>query len=131
MPAKAGIHTASAQPLGQARFDWMIALWRGNRALLRRRRAEFERWNEQVARLGRDAGSGNAEILAFGQRWLGLIDLGEIDEAVAFFSAQDANRQNSWPSIARNGRGSRQLNHAASSTPQKDRSHCRGRSVPS
>lgn len=72
----------TAAPLDRPQFDWILALWRAARAVHDRDHAGFVRWNDEVARRGALAGSRNAEVLAFGQRWMALIELGRVDDAV-------------------------------------------------
>jgi len=53
--------------LGQPRLSWIVALWKGMRALLQGRFAECERQNTQAAVLGRRGGVSRAGALATAQ----------------------------------------------------------------
>jgi hypothetical protein len=71
-----------AAPLADPRFDWVTALWRAMRALYDDRVEDFLNWNDEVRVLGEQAGSAGAEVLAVGQRWLGLVGLGLTGDAI-------------------------------------------------
>ncbi|MGI8776515.1 MAG: AAA family ATPase [Acidimicrobiales bacterium] len=53
--------------LGQPRFSWSVALWRGMRALLQGRFAECERRNAEATTLGRRAGISRVDTLGMVQ----------------------------------------------------------------
>jgi hypothetical protein len=82
-----------AAPLKDPRFDWVTALWRAMRALHDGRVDGFLSWNDKVRSLGEQAGSDGAEILAIGQRWLGLVAVGRVDEAVALWASHNPEEQ--------------------------------------
>lgn len=55
---------STARLLRQSTYDWYPALWHGMQALRQGRFAACERWIDEVRRIGAEAGSGNAELLA-------------------------------------------------------------------
>lgn len=61
--------------------EWYPPLWRGTRAILEGRLADAERLEEEARRIGRRAGSTNAEILTDVLRLARLMEQGRPDEA--------------------------------------------------
>ncbi|MEU9079499.1 AAA family ATPase [Kitasatospora sp. NPDC048538] len=67
------------RPLHRPLYAWYVPLWRGARALMEGRYADCAAAVEEVAELGRRAGSGNAALLAATQRWCLAAQGGDLD----------------------------------------------------